>query len=331
MRIRTSFLILSIAAFLFCFTNSALAQQVAFSKGNLTQAKNKSVAEGKLYFAYFYTDWCLPCKWMEDNTFNNPEIVEFVHQNYLAVKINIDDKDGHQMRELYNVEFLPTLIIFNQSGDIQAKFEESLAASKLIEALKKHRLNMAGASVKLPPLKKSNTTPEKPQPPTTQPAAAKEPEQKPTEKMVMQEESKPIIQETKPVEEKILPKQTEPAIAQKPAEKPAEKTVEKPIEKPAPPQPMPDKPKPSSVVSESNSYYAVQVGTFSRFENADVKRNEFREMFGDGVHIKIDNTGKETVYRVMIGRYQDAENARPLVGLLKEQGVEGFVKEVKRD
>jgi cell division septation protein DedD len=54
-------------------------------------------------------------------------------------------------------------------------------------------------------------------------------------------------------------------------------------------------------------------------------------MFGDGVHIKIDNTGKETVYRVMIGRYQEAEHARPLVGLLKEQGIEGFVKEVKRD
>jgi cell division septation protein DedD/thiol-disulfide isomerase/thioredoxin len=327
MRIRTPFLILSIAVFLLFSKSPAFAQQVAFTKGNLTQAKNKSVSEGKLYFAYFYTDWCLPCKWMDDNTFNHPDVVEFVQLNYLAVKINIDDKDGYQMRELYNVEFLPTLIIFNQSGDIQAKFEESLAAPKLLEALKKQRLNMAGASVKLPPLKKSNTTPEKTQPPTTQPTVTKEQEQKPTEKMVMQEESKPIIQETKPVEEKVLPKQTEPAIVEKPAQKPAEKT----IEKPAPAHSMPDKPKPPTAISESNSYYAVQVGTFSRFENADVKRNEFREMFGDGVHIKIDNTGKETVYRVMIGRYQDAENARPLVGLLKEQGIEGFVKEVKRD
>jgi cell division septation protein DedD/thioredoxin-related protein len=320
------------------------AQTIAFSKGNLAQAKSKSVSEGKLYFAYFYTDWCLPCKWMEENTFKDAELIQFIQQNYLAVKLNIDDKDGHQMREQYNVEFLPTLLIFNQSGDIVDRFEESLPAAKMLDALKKHRLNMAGASVKLPPLKKSNT--EKTETPKEQ--IAKESIEKEMKPAPVKEAPAEMPRKETPVVEKKMdePKREEPVAQPKPTaptvktETAENKAPVKPTEAPAQaaakeesPKPA-DKPATTSPAPSNNpaaSYYAVQVGTFSRFENADIKRNELKEMFGEGVHIKIDNTGKDTIYRVMIGRYQVADAARSLVGLLKEQGIEGFIKEIKID
>lgn len=344
---------LSVLAFLLLsFLPFSQAQQISFAKGNLAQAKNKAQSDGKLYFAYFYTDWCLPCKWMEDNTFKDAEVVQFVQQNYLAVKLNIDDKEGQNMREQYNVEFLPTIIIFNQSGDILDKFEESLAAGKLLDALKRHRLNMAGASIKLPPLKKAaGTQPAQPQAPATSESKHQPPsyETKSPEAVQTKPDSKP---------ESPIKKNNEVAKIQEVAAttpSPASNTQQNiPDNRPNPPTEMksdnrtqaknnaetkPDasaqnadvKPKPAPNTRQSNSYFAVQVGTFTRFENADAKRNEFKEVFGDGVHIKLENTGKDTLYKVMIGRYQTPEAARSLVSLLKEQGIDGFIKEVNLD
>lgn len=36
----------------------------------------------------FYTDWCAPCKKMDQTTFQNPEIVKYINKHFYAVKIN---------------------------------------------------------------------------------------------------------------------------------------------------------------------------------------------------------------------------------------------------
>jgi thiol-disulfide isomerase/thioredoxin len=328
--------------FLFNITGPLLGQTFPFTKGNLAQVKSKSQTEGKLHFAYFYTDWCLPCKWMEDNTFKDAELIQFVQQNYMAVKLNIDDRDGQQMREQFDVEFLPTIIIFNQSGDIVEKFEESLTASRLLEALKKQRLNMAGASVKLPPLKKSSA-----------PVAEKQIETPKEEKAapIRREESitttvQPVVEVKK--ETNVAPaKPTEPTAAPAAPKEPSTSmaaepsTSEKPKMPPAaeitptatPTQTIPAETAApgSSSPRPENAFYAVQVGTYTRFENADARRRELKLIYGEGVHIKIDNSGKETIYRVMVGRYNEPNDAREVVEHLKKQNIDGFVKELTID
>jgi thiol-disulfide isomerase/thioredoxin/cell division protein FtsN len=328
-------------SFIFIVSSPLSGQTMPFTKGNLAQVKSKSQTEGKLHFAYFYTDWCLPCKWMEDNTFKDAELIQFVQQNYLAVKLNIDDKDGQQMREQFDVEFLPTLIIFNQSGDIVEKFEESLTPSRMLEALKKQRLNMAGASVKLPPLKKS-----------TVPVTEKQSETPKVEKTVpiSREESKtppiqPIIEAKKETNAPANPSE-QTAVPPAPKE-PSAPVVSAPstTEKTKVPQNIetittskPDQTAPaetgspsSSAPTSENIFYAVQVGTYTRFENADARRKELKLIYGEGVHIKIDNSGKETIYRVMVGRYKEPNDAREVVEHLKNQNIDGFVKEITID
>jgi cell division protein FtsN/thiol-disulfide isomerase/thioredoxin len=347
--------IIGLAAMMLLISVVGFAQgnQIDFIKGGVSAAKTRAVSEGKLYFAFFYTDWCLPCKWMEDNTFKDKEIIQFINQNYLAVKINIDDFDGHAHRQQYNVEFLPTIIIFSQGGDILGKYEESLSSTRFMEAIRKHRFDMANTSVKLPALNKSDTKPPAATPPKTeqaQPVKTEETVKKAPETLIAQTVREPEVKEEKaPERPKVTQKQvedikpepakSEPAKPEKvvePAPEPKKEQPAKPIEaapetkkeqaaKPAAP------PSTTSSAADPSKYFAVQVGTFSRFENADAKRNEFKEVFGEGVHIKIDRDGKETIYRVMIGRYQTAEAARSLVSLLKEQGIDGFIREVSKD
>ena len=47
----------------------------------------------KKMFLDMYTDWCGWCKKMDQSTFVNPVIVEYMNKNYYAVKFNAERKD----------------------------------------------------------------------------------------------------------------------------------------------------------------------------------------------------------------------------------------------
>jgi len=303
-------------------------KKIDYVKGGISEAKSLAVKEGKLYFVVFYTDWCLPCKWMDDNSFSAKEVVDFVDDYYKAVRINIDEFDGHAARQQYNVEFLPTIIIFDQGGGVLAKFEESLSAKKLFEALEKTRFDMESKSVRLsvvppPPVKLSEMEPSKPATPTAPPM------EKPKEEVIAKPTESPSRAPIEMEEKKATPSATEvkPEPAKVTEIAPVQKKEEKPVTKPITPA---TKPTATPVDLDSDIYYSVQVGTFNRFENADKMRNEYREIFGEGVHIKIEPSGADTIYKVMIGRYRTYDAAEPLVKLLKEQGMDGFIKSVKQ-
>lgn len=41
-----------------------------------------------------YTTWCGPCKMMSSQTFNNPQIAEYINKHYYAVKFDAETKDS---------------------------------------------------------------------------------------------------------------------------------------------------------------------------------------------------------------------------------------------
>jgi len=44
--------------------------------------------EPKKIFMDVYTNWCGPCKMLDKNTFHNADVVDFVNENFYAVKFN---------------------------------------------------------------------------------------------------------------------------------------------------------------------------------------------------------------------------------------------------
>ncbi|WP_234735714.1 thioredoxin family protein [Tellurirhabdus bombi] len=40
-----------------------------------------------------YTDWCGWCKVMDSKTFTNPAVIDYVNQNYYAVKLNAEQRE----------------------------------------------------------------------------------------------------------------------------------------------------------------------------------------------------------------------------------------------
>jgi len=45
-----------------------------------------------------YTSWCGPCKMMDRNTFSNPDVIEYVNENFYAVKFNAESPDDVQFK-----------------------------------------------------------------------------------------------------------------------------------------------------------------------------------------------------------------------------------------
>lgn len=111
---------------------------IHYHTASIEEAKALAGSIGKLAFIEFYADWCGPCKWMDQTTFANPKVSNFLNQNFISVKINIDDFDGYSAKEDYKVKSLPTMLIFNSKGKLVERIEETLAPSKLMNILTRH-------------------------------------------------------------------------------------------------------------------------------------------------------------------------------------------------
>ena len=55
---------------------------------SLEEAQQAVKSEKRLILLDVYTDWCGPCKLMMRTTFNDPRVIEYVNDNFYAVKFN---------------------------------------------------------------------------------------------------------------------------------------------------------------------------------------------------------------------------------------------------
>lgn len=137
MVIRHFFIILTCVVYFsgLTFANEELR---AFSNMNIQQAKEKASLEGKLILLDFHANWCSPCKWMDQTTFADSDIISILREDYIALKIDIDNKDGYEIKNQFDVKYLPTLLIFNSEGIMIERVEKTITPRALKELLLAH-------------------------------------------------------------------------------------------------------------------------------------------------------------------------------------------------
>ena len=59
---------------------------------SLEEALEKSKTEKRKIFIDVFTDWCGWCKRMDESTFVNPEVAQYLNDNYYAVKFNAEQQ-----------------------------------------------------------------------------------------------------------------------------------------------------------------------------------------------------------------------------------------------
>tara|TARA_B100000575_G_C23129022_1_gene654557 strand:- start:1969 stop:2514 length:546 start_codon:yes stop_codon:yes gene_type:complete len=119
-------------------TNSVLAQKIQWM--SLDEARAAQKVKPKKIFMDVYTNWCGPCKLLEKNTFQNPDVSRYISENYYAVKFNAEGTDEikfynqtfsnpnydpnrkgrnatHQFTQFLGVKGYPTMVFFSEDGD----------------------------------------------------------------------------------------------------------------------------------------------------------------------------------------------------------------------
>lgn len=120
------------------FTASQKLHAVQFARLSLAEAKARAAQLQRPLLIHFAANWCLPCQWMDKNTFADPEVSTYLSNQYLAVKIDVDEVQGYADKEACGVKYLPSLLIFNASGIVVSRYEETLDAAQMLDVLRKY-------------------------------------------------------------------------------------------------------------------------------------------------------------------------------------------------
>jgi len=117
------------------FVAGQVKSPVISSNKTVADAKKRSSSEGKLLFIFFYADWVQLCQWMKTSTFTDPDLARFLNENALFLELNIETPIGNAEKQAFNVKVLPTMILFDASGNQLERIDEAMNATKLLSKL----------------------------------------------------------------------------------------------------------------------------------------------------------------------------------------------------
>jgi thiol:disulfide interchange protein len=84
-------------------------QWQSFANG-MTRGKN----ENKKIYVHFYADWCGACKIMENKTFKDPDIIAYLNENFIPIKVNTDRE--RQTSTMFRIRLLPDNWFITENG-----------------------------------------------------------------------------------------------------------------------------------------------------------------------------------------------------------------------
>ena len=132
---RLSFFIVLLLVFT---SENILAQKIQWM--SMSEAQEAQKNKPKKIFMDVYTEWCGPCKLLDKNTFQNPDVSRYISEHYYAVKFNAEGNEEimyyeqifknpnydpnrkgrnatHQFTQFLGVKGYPTMVFFSENGD----------------------------------------------------------------------------------------------------------------------------------------------------------------------------------------------------------------------
>lgn len=88
--------------------------------------------EGKPVYVDIYTDWCLPCKMMNESVYADKEMSDYLNENFVCYKVNGEQANGPDLVTLFGVSNYPGLLFLNEKGRVIEKNLGSLNKSELM-------------------------------------------------------------------------------------------------------------------------------------------------------------------------------------------------------
>ncbi len=108
--------------------------KVEFLKApDLTAAIDYATELQKPLYVQFFTDWCLPCKVMSEEIYNLDQAANIFNQSFVNYKVKADEVNGANMRLLYNVNEIPTLLFLDHKGRVLGRIDGGPSYTTLMQ------------------------------------------------------------------------------------------------------------------------------------------------------------------------------------------------------
>jgi thioredoxin-related protein len=283
---------------LLCASSLSAQAPLQFLEMDLDEVREIAGQKSRLYFAYFAADWCFPCQWMEKETFRDSRITDYVNDNYLPVKIDIDKRSSRLVQDRYQVKILPSILLFSAQGQLLTRIETALSASDLLEILQEYDLpgNRIGGSFSTAVISEA-----------------------------VMDSPKPTIRVYRPP----LQMETE-SPGNTPISLPPPVVIDQPTASAGTRVPIfPDQKE--SMAPRSLPSYRIQVGTFDNYQNAVRQVGRLEDEFTEPVQLLADEgtSGKQT-YRIYIGHFSKKQAAEEFLYYLRRKNMHGEIVDSTR-
>lgn len=102
---------------------------------DLKSAHSESVAKNRPILIFIGDGSCGYCTRMEESTLADPETIEFINDEFVPLRLNVDDHE--RVVEVLEVERIPCTIALTPQADLLARITGYVNTRQYLDALKK--------------------------------------------------------------------------------------------------------------------------------------------------------------------------------------------------
>lgn len=139
-------LTLAIALPIYLFAQEKSKQGIEFFDGSWATLLQKAKQENKPVFVDVYTDWCPPCKRMDQEVFPLPDVSEAYNNAFINYKLDAEKGEGPALVKQYKIRAYPTYLYFDPNGNLLQRVLDYQEPSRFIaiaqETLEKNKTQL---------------------------------------------------------------------------------------------------------------------------------------------------------------------------------------------
>lgn len=273
--------------------------KVSFAKTEWADAQTLAKSQKKLFFVDFDASYCATCRNMEQSTYMDNNLANYINQNVVALRVDVQDFDGVMWSQKYEVDALPTMLVFDEKGNLVDRLIGFQSAANLLTTFQKYR-NITAAPI----TQNTNTN-------TTTASKA------PAPMAPDQPLSTTTTTTTKPASN------TAPTLfgSGKVSVPSASASVTNPN---AQAMALFD-----IVVNRAyRKGFAVQVAAYTSYETAMDQAELMRELYDQRTILAVDKSATDITYRLLIGGFSTRDEANQFLPTLRKNKMDGLVRDL---